>query len=223
MNWTILYRWLLANFLGGVVGYLTGLLISTVIGGFSLLIGGVIGAVVGLAQWQVLHDYLPDLRAIQWVSFTALGYGLSLPLLSYLGAAMAAAASLQVQGDTIQGYIDLANKRNEVEALLAMAVSFWTSRLGAALVGALMGVVLGSAQWWVLRKHVRWAARWLAITAAGGIVGVSAALFASLYVYDRTANNVSLFILGLSLNPAGIFLVGSLITGLALVWLARKS
>ncbi len=223
MNLTILYRWLLANFLGGVVGYLTGLLISSVIGGFSLLIGGVIGAVVGLAQWQMLRDYLPDLRAIHWVSFTALGYGLSLPVLSYLGSAMAAAASLQVPGDTIQGYIDLANKRNEVEAILALVVSFWTSRLGAALVGALMGAVLGSAQWWVLRRHARWAARWLAVTAAGGIVGVSAALLASLYVYDRTANNVSLFILGLSLSPAGIFLVGSLITGLALVWLARKS
>ena len=222
MNWTVYIRWVIANLLGGIVGYLTAFLLSFIIGGFGLLIGGAIGAVVGLAQWQVLRDYIPDMQGSRWVSFTALGYGVSAQLIAFLGLAMAYTANIEVQGDAVQGFIDLAEARNGLEAILALATSFWSARLGAMLLGALAGAVLGLSQWWVLRRHVQWAALWVPVVAAAGIVGTSAALFTALYVYDGTVNNASILIVGFSVNVAGIFFIGSLITGLALASLEKK-
>jgi len=203
---------------------MAGFVVALVLGGFEMLIFGSMGAVIGFAQWQVLREYFGEMRAVTWVSLTALGYGLSALVLSLvsLGYAMASAVSLELGKDAVLGFIQRANSTNTIEAILALAYSFWSARVGAALIGAMGGLVLGFAQWWVLRNHVRRAGLWILIVAVGGLVGQSVALFTSLYAYDGPDNNASLFLVILSLSPAGIFMFASFISGLGLMWLLRK-
>lgn len=225
MNWTILFRWVLANFLGGVVGYLAGLLFALVVGGFSLLFGGVIGAVIGLAQWQVLRDYMEEMRAVSWISFSALGFGLSVPALSYLGYGIAFATGLETGGDPVQGWINLASSRGPngpVEAMLALVGRFPSALIGAAIVGALAGAVIGTAQLVVLRRHSQWAYWWVPATAIAGLVGTIAALYVSIGVYNGLYDENALFIVSIALSPAGISILGSVVTGLVLARLVER-
>lgn len=225
MNWTILYRWVLSNFLGGVVGYLTGLLFAYIIGDFSLVISAVMGAVVGLAQWQVLSEYLAEMRALRWVGFTALGFAFGWTLFAYLGYAIAFTTSLETVGDPVQGWIDLSLSRGPLgplEAMLALISTFPSGLLGAAVIGALTGAVIGLSQVVVLRRHAKWAYRWLAAAAATGMAGTIAALYLSIGVYNGQDDFTALFIVSVALSPVGITILGSLVTGLALARLAPQ-
>src|SRR5438105_10543275 len=73
LRWVVWVRWMLANLLSGVVGYVAAVLIAAILNGYNIFIGGVIGIIVGLAQWQVLRDYAAGIRAGPWVAFTAIG------------------------------------------------------------------------------------------------------------------------------------------------------
>lgn len=225
MNRTIFLRWVVANILSAVVGFLTGLLLGLVIGPFEMLRAGTTGAVVGFAQWQVLRDYLKDMRSLPWVVVTGMSYGLSVLVVAIvsLGFAMAGAVGMELNKDAVTGFIQLSRETNPYEAVLAMANTFGSARFAAALVGATGGLVVGVAQWWVLRHYVRGSLLWVPIVAVGGLVGLSASLFTSLYTYDGLDNNASLFVVVLSLSPAGIFMFGSVVTGLGLMWLLRAS
>jgi len=57
--------------------------------------------------------------------------------------------------------------------------------LGAALLGAAAGAVLGAAQWLVLRKHAQNAARWIGWSAAGWACAM-VAIFAGATLPDAT-------------------------------------
>lgn len=44
------------------------------------------------------------------------------------------------------------------------------------LSGAIIGALTGAAQWWVLRRHVRWAGWWPAISAGAWAIGLASGL-----------------------------------------------
>jgi hypothetical protein len=225
MNWTIFLRWVVANFLGGVVGYLTGLLIAVMIGGFHVLLVAAAGAVIGLAQWQVLRDYLGDIRALRWVGVSALGFVLSMSVFYYLEYAIALAVGLQVSGDTVQGWVNLANEpgsQGATAVILALAGTYPSGLLGAAAVGLLGGAIIGATQWIVLRGHSLGALWWVLANALAGLVGAVAAVYLSMAVYDGPDNIPALFTVDISLSPPGVFIIGSIVTGFSLMYLARN-
>ena len=208
------------------MGFLASLLVAMLLGGFSLLIGGVTGAVLGLAQWQTLRDYVDGIQAGRWMAFTALGFGLSVPVLGYLGYAVAIATGLETTGDPVQGWINLASGRGPVgplEAMLALVGQFPSGALGGAAVGALVGAIVGTTQFFALRRHMPDAYRWVPSSAAAGAVGTVAALYLGVAVYDGLYNETALFVVGMAISPAGIFALGSIVTGLGLTRLTRKS
>jgi hypothetical protein len=205
------------------VGYLTGLLIAVVIGGFNVLLVAAAGAVIGLAQWQVLRDYLGEIRASRWVGWTALGFVLSMSAFYYLEYAIALAVGLQVSGDTVQGWINLANEpgsQGATAVVLALASTYPSGLLGAAVVGLLGGAIIGATQWVVLRRHSSRAMWWVPATALAGVVGAVAAVYLSIAVYDGPDSIPALFTVDISLSPPGVFIVGSIITAFSLVYLA---
>jgi hypothetical protein len=101
--------------------------------------GAAEGAILGLAQSLVLADELPRLSRRQWAAATAL-----------------AAALAWLLGLTISRLPDRLDDR---PGLLGVA---------AALLGTGLLPSLGTAQWLVLRRHVRRASHWIGRTRSRG-------------------------------------------------------
>jgi len=153
-------------------------------------------ALVGLLQWLVLRNARPQLRWTSWVLATVLG---------------------QVAATFAVGAIVVA-------PLLLGALQGVVSRMGGPglqlasklAAGAVLGVVVGLAQWLVLRRHVRTAGWWIVAAASANAIaavmppvstldtdlGTSAALIADRLFYG--------------------LVVGS-VTGAALAWLLWRS
>lgn len=113
----------------------------------ALALGAFEGAVVGLAQAQVLRRWLPGLRAVSWVRMTVYGamvaWGMgSLPSLFMGGGGGGAAPSETVQ------------------------------MLLAAGLGLVVGPVLAAFQLRELRRHVRGAGVWLVANAVAWAAGM---------------------------------------------------
>jgi hypothetical protein len=138
-----------AEFLGFVVPASVGTLTAD-IGPLALPVllvaGGIEGLILGAAQAHVLGSVLPGLSLWRWAAATS-------------GAAMLAWL---------------------IGLLPAATDSLWRDwPLGIRLAGALVGgavllASIGVAQWWVLRRHVQGAGRWIAITAAAWLAGLAA-------------------------------------------------
>jgi hypothetical protein len=79
-----------------------------------------------------------------------------------------------------------------------------TVALGAA--GAVVGVILGSAQWLVLRRHVRSAGRWIVASCLGWMAGLS-----------LSAGMID--VLGIPLSLLAIGVVSGAATGVLLAYL----
>ena len=209
---------MVANVLGGIVGYLIGSLLAPVIGGLPTLLGGIMGGIAGLAQWQTLRDFIPGVSAPLWVAFTGLGFGLAAPALQATGQAMAWVAGVYPNWQAaVQG-------GDPIGPTLAL-ISDWQypqALLGAALTGALGGLALGLAQWYVLRRSVRDAWLWIPACALAGIVGTLLGLMLALLLHPAGDQLVARAALILFLVPSGIFLLGSLVTGGALAILLSR-
>lgn len=154
-----------------VTGLAAALLAAVAAVTFGTLLEGV---VVGYAQESVLRRRLPSLRKHRWILATAVGAGLAWLLgmipstIMTLHAPAAAAATAP-----------------EPPALLQYALA-----IGLGLVA---GPVLGVAQWTVLRRHVRHAARWLWANAAAWAVGMPLVFLGMDFVPWRGAQ-VSIFV-----------------------------
>lgn len=111
-----------------------------------LVAGAVEGAVLGAGQARVLRRAVPELAVGDWVAATAgaAAFCYALGLLPSLAADVWATWS---------------------PAVLAVV----TGVLGLALLAA-----MGTAQWWVLRRHVPRAGLWIPATALAWLVGLGA-------------------------------------------------
>lgn len=158
-------RWVVANALSETVGLGTTFLVAVGVAGAGdsgrpLLIvaaaaamvaaGAVEGTVVGYAQWRVLRGRLATLRLRPWIVATIIG-----ALVSWtLGMVPSTLASMGVAADGGPPFNDA------VQYLLA------------ALMGLVLGPVLGIPQWRVLRRFVPHAGRWVTANAVAWAAGM---------------------------------------------------
>jgi uncharacterized integral membrane protein len=161
--------------------------------GLMVVAGLFEGLVLGSLQWLVLRRRFRRLRALHWTGATAamaaLGWFLGmLPQALREPAAAGAGAAW------------------EPPAVLILA--------GAAGFGAVIGAAFGLAQWLVLRRHARGAARWIPANALGWAMGLPWAFVAG-NLGDLTASVP----LAVALSALAGLLMGlsvAVVTGLAL-------
>jgi hypothetical protein len=161
-----------------------------------VLAGAIEGSAVGFMQSRVLCRELPALRARAWVRATALGAALAWVL--------GIAASTYAQGGLRSGATPSAT------AVLVVAVAG----------GLVLGAVLGTAQWWELRKHVRHAGSWIIANAFAWSIGLLVAVAGASSIEGETPLVLTAMIGALTGAVTGI-LVGAL-TGLALLPLLQR-
>ncbi len=201
--------WLLVGVLGWAVGWNLGLAVGDFVGiafgpglplaAVEVLTGAVtwaiLGLIFGLGQWLVLRRYLP--RVGGWVLATGLG-------LTFLGAVK------WLQGPTMDAIL-----RPLWRAGLDWPVPIFSVGLATLFEGA-SGLVLGTAQWFVLRRRVDWAGQWPWINALAWAV-VAPAIGLLTWLLGELPEW-----LGLRLLPLVGSVIVALITGLGLARLLRK-
>lgn len=218
-------RWLLANLLGCTVGYLAGVMVLAPFGGDSvvgqsiqyLLVAVIVGTLLGLAQWQVLRDQLPNLPRGLWVGATGLGLIVPLMLTGFVGPIMAAAAGV------VAGWQQIALQSGSMVATLGLANSFPEALAAASATGAVAGLMLGAIQWLVIRRYIQNAAWWIAASLAGSMGGMLAGLWISIAIIPARDNTAVWLLLNMLVGGPGVFILASMITGPTLVGLLRRS
>ena len=162
-----LYRdWIAANALGEVLGLGVAALIAITVAqshavppaaeiiavtAAFLAIGAYDGAIVGAAQWLVLRQRLPSLSAKSWIVATVAGAIVA----GMLGRIPGALADWR----SVSGDVGLP------------APTLWMIVGLSAAAGVALGVILGAAQWFVLREYVRRAPMWIAANALAWAAG----------------------------------------------------
>jgi hypothetical protein len=208
-------RWVLANAIGEAIGlggsallwaaavlYLgedSGPIASVVLAALAVLAGTLIeGTVVGTAQWLVLHGPLGSLRWKTWVLATGAGAFLAWTL----GMVPSTLISLMA---------DPSGKAAPPEPSDAVVYAL------AAIMGLVLGPILGFAQWIVLRRFVRRAALWMPANALAWAFGMVAIFFGVDLALGAGFGPATIPLLVITLACAGA-VVGA-VHGLALVWL----
>lgn len=203
-------QWVLANAIGELVGlgvvFVAGAFLAAssgepqggmAIAGLGLLVvllATFEGAMVGLAQWLVLRGRLPAITLRSWLLATIIGAVVAW----VLGMIPSTVAAF---GDTAQS--------DAVEPPLLLLIGF------AAGMGAVLGVVLAAAQWWVLRRHLQKALLWLAANALAWAVAMPLIfwLVGATIAEDRTLRSLALLVAGIGVAGAvvgaihGVFLL----------------
>jgi len=144
-----------------------------------LLLGALGGTLVGYAQWLVLRRAVAGLAGSPWILATV-GGALTTWLLGMLAGGKAGAPPEESPGLIITG---------------------------AALVGAGLGALLGVAQWFVLRRHVRRAGWWVLANALAWAGGMAVAFFGADAV--RTGETLA----GYALRDAATGLAAGVLVG----------
>ncbi len=159
-------RWVAANALAECIGLgLSGLLAVRLVfadeARWGVVAGALItialstlieGASVGWFQWRVLRRALPGISLRAWWLGTAAG--------------ALAAWTLGMLPSTLMNMAEAGG------AAPAAGPSQAQTLLLAALLGAVAGPILGVGQWWVLRRHVERAWRWIPAQALAWAAGM---------------------------------------------------
>ena len=197
-QWLLWWRWVGASAAGELVGLpLAVLIVSTAIGtvadGASLILivagalaGLVNGVIVGGLQWLALRRLVQRLSGWQWTLATALGSALPWAL----GLSMRSSLRLAQGND---------------EAVLGAAL----------LMGLLTGVVLGSAQWLVLRRVLHQAGWWMPASVLAWLQGLVVLVGGASLIQTGTPLWGLLIVSGVSGLVIGS--LGGMITGIVLV------
>jgi hypothetical protein len=164
------------------------------------------GCTVGVAQWLVLRGPLPRLGWRPWVVATALGAGAAWTL----GMIPSTVLSLLADGTTAT---DGASAASEPSGLLFYGL--------AALMGLVLGPILGLPQRVVLRRHVARAGWWIPAQSVAWALGM-AIIFVGTNAIGReglTPGVVALLLAALAVAGAAV----GAVHGLALLWLLRSA
>ena len=159
--------WIAANALGELLGLGVAVVIAVAVAqthalppgeeiligtAAFLVIGAYEGAIVGTAQWLVLRRALPSLRARNWIGATVAGAVVAW-MLGRIPSALA-------DWKSVSGGVGQTEPSASVILLLSAAA------------GAALGLILGAAQWVVLRGHVRRAGLWIGANALAWAAGM---------------------------------------------------
>jgi hypothetical protein len=176
-----------------LVGALTAGYAATVYLPSLLLAGAVEGAFLGAAQAHVLRRALPSLSSRAWVAVTS---------------AAAVVAWLIGLTPVVGGGL-----------LAELAVPIGV--IAAAVLGSLLLLSIGAAQWTVLRNHVAGAGRWIAVTAVAWLLGLAAFMLIASPLWHE-GQPVALTVASGVL--AGLVMAGTVaaVTGLGLLHILRS-
>jgi hypothetical protein len=214
-DWGLWWRWVMANAIGEVIGLgavaavgvslvLTlattrGVTARLVMAGVMILAGTFEGVVIGVAQWWVLRRSLRQLNWRAWMLATVIGafvaWTLGMIPSTLIGATEAAATPPP-----------------EISHALRYAL--------AALMGAVLGPLLGLPQWWVLRRYVPQAAWWVLANTAAWAVGMPV-VFVGASLLRPGGFSMSLVVIAIAALASTGAVVGA-IHGTVLVWLLRS-
>ena len=205
------WRWVKANSLAELVGLGLTAFLSVVafsywenvhpiwIAVIMILAGTLLeGVFVGYVQWQVLKNHLQGLSLKAWATATAVGAGI--------------AWSLGMIPSTLLGLADAGDAGQPMPE-----ISAWLMLFLAAMMGLLLGPVLGMPQWWILRRHVKRAGWWIPANALAWMAGMVVIFAASDRLPAGSSYALILLTIAGTLVIAGA-LVGA-IHGLFLLWL----
>jgi hypothetical protein len=196
---SLLTRWVVAFIGGEVVGFGLAALVAAVAGlafghehAAIAILGGALagiveGSAVGWAQWRVLRGPLPEIGRRSWIVATAAGATVAWAIGMSLGTFAAPSE----------------------EPPFAVVL------VGAALLGAALGALLGAGQWLVLRRHVARAARWVIANALGWTIGMVIAFGGAGLAGEETP--VVVIVLIATLTGAAMALAPALATGRVLL------
>ena len=216
-DWNLWFRWVLANAIGEVVGLGTAAVVgvglawtiektmgafgSLAMAGVMILVGTLEGIVVGIAQWLVLRRPIQNMSWRVWVLATAIGAFVAwtlgmIPstLMATNTAAAAAAAPPPEMSDVVMYGL-------------------------AALMGAVLGPILGLPQWLVLRRHVQKAGWWVLANAAAWALGMPV-VFIGASSAPPGGFGLGVVVVGIVTGASAGAVVGA-VHGLALVWLLQ--
>jgi hypothetical protein len=213
-DWKLWFQWILANAVGETVGLGGTLLIGGLLllnaqqtigvipaAALTVLAGTFIeGTVVGTAQWLVLRRPLESIRWRIWVLATAIGafvawtLGMIPSTFIFTGTHTAAAAPSQMSD------------------LMVYAL--------AAVMGFVLGSILGVPQWLVLRRHLPKAGWWVLANALAWMVGMVIVFVGINFIPSGGSTISASLMLLLFLFVAGAS-VGA-VHGLVLIWLLRS-
>lgn len=165
-RWVAANGWSEAIGLGGTAVVAGGLalvapepasVVLTLLGAGAVVAAGASleGVLVGYAQARVLSRPLPRLRRRRWIAATALGAGIAWALGMIPSTLMALLGGPEASG-------------GEPPPLFEGASQY----VLAAAMGLVLGPILGTPQWWVLRQHVPRAGWWVPANAAAWAVGM---------------------------------------------------
>lgn len=201
-------RWVAANTLAELLGLgTTGLLIATLapqldtalLAGLMVGSGAVLeGVLVGVLQSSALRTALPRISARSWTGATTLGAGV--------------AWALGVMPSTLMDLGEGAAAATEPGALLVFGL--------AALLGLVLGPILATPQWWVLRQHVGRAGWWIGANALAWALGMPL-IFVGIDLMMASGSlaiQVGLGALTLTLTGATV----GAVHGLVLTWLVGR-
>lgn len=215
-SWNLWSKWILANSVGELLGLGATFLIGAgLFAGLSeapgigpalltaalmTATGALEGVIVGLAQWTVLSRAIACISRRSWVVATIVG-GVAA---WFFGSIVMTLASLSADAGASAA-------QEPPQALVLMM---------ASAMGVVAGVVLSSAQWIVIRRHVQRAWRWLPANAIAWAAGMPL-IFAGIDLAQKVASPLmASVVMGMTIALAGS-VVGA-IHGVALVILAAE-
>ncbi|MDD4858610.1 MAG: hypothetical protein PHR56_00160 [Dehalococcoidales bacterium] len=157
-----------------------------------MMLAGIIeGSVTGAFQWAVLKIRFADIRARNWLFYTALGAAVAWLL------GMLPSTFIPQDGG---GMADIAG---------------WQMILLSAALGIFLGALFGAAQWLELRKHTPDAIRWIPANLLAWMVGLAVIFAGAAIPGEETALFVTI-IIGAVSGLLGGLSVGA-VTGLFLI------
>jgi hypothetical protein len=202
-SWTLWEWWVLATVTSGLIGMGIIAIASAVSSHFgtintvSLLhvVGALEGIVLGLTQWLVLRRYIKHVG--WWIIATG------------IGAMIAWLIGLKVIVMLTLIFFSNVTTRPELSTLLEAAF----------FLGTWVGTVLGVAQWFVLRTHVRRGIVWVFANALAWGFGLLVALMGAILSKPGEVN-LETALVGIATGGMTGFVIGA-ITGIVLIWLLK--
>lgn len=213
-GWGLWRQWVVANATGELVGLGSSALLGfgvvtfinpeTLVGAFimaavMIFLGAFLeGAVVGLVQWRVLRQVLKDLKLQTWASASIVGAGIAWTL----GMIPSTVMAINSDGNNV-------SPPTEMSDMVMYGL--------AALMGLVLGPILGIPQWRVLRHHVSRAGWWVPANAVAWAAGMPL-IFVGMGFIPAEGIGITAVLVLLSTLLATGALVGA-IHGFVLIWL----
>jgi hypothetical protein len=175
-------------------------LVALTMSGVMIAAGTLEGVIVGFAQWLVLRRRLRRLSRREWITATAIG--------AFTAWVIGTAPSTLMTLNRSAG----SSPPPEISDAVKYAL--------AAVMGAVLGMIIGAPQWRALRRYTSGASLWMWANAAAWAVGMPVVFVgAGLSPVGASALSVALTVV-VTIAAAGAS-VGA-IHGIALLWLLRQ-